>query len=89
MIVRLVTGPDFGAVRVATAGGAPGEIVDLHAGEMGVKEVPLDALFPAGASVAVTFTAAEKNPAAKGSLVGIDAFRFEPADNAAADSPRP
>jgi len=89
MIVRLVTGPDFGAVRVSAAGGAPGESVDLHTGEMGVKEVLIDAPLLAGAPVAITFTAAEKNPAAKGSLVGIDAFRFEPAGNAAADSPRP
>ena len=75
--VYLVTGPDLAKVQIAMDGKPAGGPVDLFAGEMGVKEVSLDAAAAtAGGKVHLVFTVAGKNPAAKGRLVAIDALAW-------------
>jgi hypothetical protein len=80
IVVRMVTGPDCGIVRLSTSrGDAPGDTVDLFALEEGVKEVHVNVPDSAGKSgIVLTFTG--KNPASKGSLAAVDAFVPAPAN---------
>ncbi len=76
---RMVTGPDFGTVRLRAGDQPPGPAIDLYTADMGVREIPLGRVSPQDGKVRVVVEFTAKNPSAKGALVGIDAFVVKPA----------
>jgi len=78
LVARMVAGPGFGIVRFAVGSGALGEAVDLYAAQLTPREIDLGPV-PASGTVPVIIQLAGKNPLARRSDAGIDAFILKPA----------